>query len=260
MRTDMLKLTKRKVTTLFGEIFDHNVSADLNSDERKAAVGRLAELFGTTSVTLDGPGPSRQNAKRLAGRDISGTVFDTMCYLIEKAQTYDVPIDSPRIWLHSAILQQEVEERLRAEFDAEIESLKADFARREAELTQAAERARADLEAQRHESAEQSRQMALDRAAIESERADLDAWRAEMAREAGLLAEQGHPRRVILTEMRDGGMLGASPKESVHSAQLRLMAMSGSGSSKKSRDRMIKEEAFHTIAAPVRWVLDVLLP
>lgn len=268
MKYDHLNLSRAQITPLYGELFDHYVPAMLSDAERKVALERLAERFDTSVATINRGYDATQD---LTGNGITGTVLRTMCYLVEKMQTYNLEIIDERLWSHSATLQQEAEAGLRTEFDAEIESLTADFARREEELTraaarreeeltQAAERAHADLEARRDEFDEQSRQLALDRDTIASERADLDAWREELAREADLLAERGHPRRVILAEMRDGGLLGASPRESVYSAQLRLMAMSGSGSYKKTRDRRVKEAAFHTITAPVRWVLDVLLP
>ena len=105
MRSELLNMTKEDVTEVFGQIFDHYVPEDLNDDDRNEAVARLAALFGTTSVTLG----TRQNAeKRLVGNNITGTVFDTMCYLIEKIETFGLRIDDERIWWHSNRLEAEL--------------------------------------------------------------------------------------------------------------------------------------------------------
>ncbi len=261
MRNELLKMTKGEVTTEFGKLFDRYVPPALSDDDRKEAVECLANRLGTTSVTLDGR--DRQNAKRLAGEPITGTVFDTTCYLIEKMQTYSVEITDEKIWEHSSTLQAAAEARLKTEFDAKTDTLKAEFdaevarlknnySRREAEITEAAGQERALIETEKEQLARMEQGLA-------TRKANLDARQATLNKEASELADPEHPRRVILKEMAHWGLLGASYRQSLFSAKLKLEAMSGSGS-KKAMDRMVKEEAFHTITAPVRWVLAVLMP
>ena len=242
MDSSFVNKTDAEVTEIFGQIFDHYVPPELNADERKAAVAELASLYMTTPVTLD----ERQNSDfRRRGLNISGTVYRTTCEIIEKMQAYDLQVDDPRIWWHTARLRQESEDRLRAQLQDDMERREREFSERAAAAWTAIEARWDDLEAQ------------------ESEIADLDARERDVERREVTVARRENRRTIILEEMQEGGMLGTSPMKSLYRAKLELEAVERHWDPEACMAlvaREDKERVFNIVTYPVRGALAIFMP
>lgn len=253
MHSSFVGKTDAEVTEVFGRIFEHHVPPGLDVEgraaDRRAAVEELAKLYMTTPVTLD----VRQNReKRLAGSNVTGTVYETTCAIIEKMEAYGLEIGDERIWWHTARLRQESEDRLRA-----------DIERREREFAGRVEAARAAIEAQRED-------LRVRESGIGHEKADLEARErrvAERERDVGrweaAAAHREERRSVILEEMREGGLLGASPIKSLYLARLELEADDERADQEARTEavaRIEKERVFNILTYPVRGLLAIFMP
>lgn len=265
MNSEYLGLTDGEVTDRFGELFDHHVPAHLDATEREMAVNRLANRFGVTATTLD----FRQNTeKRLAGGNITATVYLMMCYLIEKMQTYGLEVDDERIWWHSSRLATEL--RSLIPLRDELDRREADLAQRETDLAEAIENVEADKRAWERRREEERRQLDEDKQAFQLREEGLKREERRVAteaeaveRERSSMRDVSTRRRIVLEEMEDGGMLEASPYVSLLLAKLALEQNLPSyerGSANAWRARLEKERVFNLLASPIRLVLAIFMP
>lgn len=253
MDSSFIGMTDEEVTTWFGRLFDHYIPADLDGDERKEAVAELADLFRTTSITLD----IRQNEKkRLAGGNITGTVKDKMCFLLEKMQAYRLRIGDERIWWHSERLRRGAEASLTAELLADIQAREAALERRRRANDASVEKERAEMRWRENE-------LAAQESSLEAAKEDIAERERNMARRETTIADREaavtgreNRRRIVLEEMQEGGLLGASPGKSLFLAKLELES-----ANHQQRQRWEeKENVFNILTAPVRGVLALLMP
>lgn len=264
MNSEHLQLTDKEVTDWFGKLFDHHVPGCLEAEEREKAVKCLAKRFGVTTTTLD----IRQNTeKRLAGENISATVYLVMCYLIEKMQTYGLDVDDERIWWHTSRLTAELQglNPLRDE----LERRSADLVQGEQDLAEATEAAQVDKRAWERQREAEERQLDKDMQTYHVRNEDLKREERRVAREANAVEQErasmrSDPtrRQIILEEMQDGGLLGDSPYVSLLLAKLALERGSSHDRAPTDawRDRLEKEQVFNLLTYPIRIVLAIFMP
>ena len=249
MNSSFVGMTDAEVTEVFGMIFDHYVPPELDAEEmageRKAAVEELAGLYMTTPVTLD----LRQNRdKRMKGLNITGTVADATRMIIEKMQAYGLRIDDERIWWQTARLRQESEDRLRARLQADIES---------------AEVERVTIEAQRHDLQVRESGFGHETASLEARERLVRKRERDVGRREAAVAQKEHRRSVILEEMKEGGLLGASPMKSLCRAKLELEAVGereGQNAQVAAVAQIEKERVFNIVTYPIRAILAAFMP
>ena len=257
LNSGLLGMTDAVVTEHFGRLYDWYPSDD-------EAEEKLAALFDVSPNTI-----RIQNRKRLQGADLTATILNKMCWLIEKAQIEQTYLSDSALLQHGPFLRRKALDELRAELQGAIEAREADLKRREKDSAEKMEVAWAEVKVQTERWQRGLADLARQKEALEAGKTAMARDKEEVERRESDVTRKENRARIVLEEFRkEDGLLDPSPTKSTLRAFLeleerRLHNFTNSPAAEKAKmelaHRERKERVFNILAAPLRLILAIAM-